>query len=660
MINKFEKLITQLKKNPEYFTEDGKILNNKIYEDSLKMDENLLKLLLEDSEVKKMFFKEVNNTLIFDKVEFGYVINNKSLLPSNYTKFSQNIGLADSQNKMIINSNDVVLNFPYKDCLLEFDSTDTDEERNETFYNEVLARDAIDVLEQPKVFTNIKEIKEESETACDSFDLKDNLIIKGNNLLVMNSLLKNYEGKIKFMYWDILYNTQSDKVPYNDRFKESSWLVMMKNRLQVAYKLLSPDGVICLQCDDNEQAYLTVLCDEIFKGKDKRLNTIVVEMASTGGVKRSHKDKRFLKQKEYILVYCKSAQEINSLYDEWSSYDTNYTITFDEKNGIGSLKDEIANLKEIYAHVKISQYLAFPEIYEYLVKNRNRIFRRHGPSRWAKENVDSSPIIWRDDTKSTRNMVVKVTNPENPEEYEYLMRINSKKGYGWERLEPLSWNYYDGKFKLLRGDLWKDFYKIMGNINKEGGVKLDNGKKPEQLVYDLIKAFSNNKDDIIMDAYLGTGTTAAVAHMMGRQYIGIEQLDKHMSKTIRRMKNLIDGNYFTTISKMCEWEKGGSFKYMELLDNNSKYIEKINNAKNDELVNLWKEIQENAFISYNVDINEFNNKLEEFSNLDEFSKKEILLKVLDKNMLYVNYSDINDLEYKVNENDKKFNKEFYN
>lgn len=106
--------------------------------------------------------------------------------------------------------------------------------------------------------------------------------------------------------------------------------------------------------------------------------------------------------------------------------------------------------------------------------------------------------------------------------------------------------------------------------------------------------------------------------------------------------------------------KGGSFKYMELLDNNSKYIEKINNAKNDELVNLWKEIQENAFISYNVDINEFNNKLEEFSNLDEFSKKEILLKVLDKNMLYVNYSDINDLEYKVNENDKKFNKEFYN
>ena len=148
-----------------------------------------------------MFFRNINNILIFDKVEFGYVINNKSLLPSNYTKFSQNIGLADSQNKMIVNSNDVVLNFPYKDCLLEFDSTDADEERNEIFYNEVLAKDAIDILEKPKVFTNIKEIKEKSEIACDSFCSDDNLIIKGNNLLVMDSLLINYEGKIKFMYW---------------------------------------------------------------------------------------------------------------------------------------------------------------------------------------------------------------------------------------------------------------------------------------------------------------------------------------------------------------------------------------------------------------------------------------------------------------------------
>lgn len=330
-----------------------------------------------------------------------------------------------------------------------------------------------------------------------------------------------------------------------------------------------------------------------------------------------------------------------------------------KKNGIGSLKDEIAKIKEAYSNVKVQQYLAFPDIYEYLIANKDRIFRRHGPSSWAKENVDSSPVVWKDESRSTRDMVVKVTNPNNPEEYEYLMRLKSNNTYNWERLEPLSWNYFDGKFKLLRGDLWKDFYKIMGNVNKEGGVKLDNGKKPEQLVYDLITAFSNSKDDIIMDAYLGTGTTAAVAHMMGRRYIGIEQLDKHIGKTIKRMKNLIDGNYSTSVSNLCKWKKGGSFKYMELLDNNSKYIEKINNAKDEELIDLWKEIQDNAFVSYYIDINKFNNNLDEFKNLDEFSKKEILLKILDKNMLYVNYTDINDDEYRVSENDKKFNKEFY-
>ena len=124
-----------------------------------------------------------------------------------------------------------------------------------------------------------------------------------------------------------------------------------------------------------------------------------------------------------------------------------------------------------------------------------------------------------------------------------------------------------------------------------------------------------------MDAYLGTGTTAAVAHMMGRRYIGIEQLDKHIGKTIKRMKNLIDGNYSTSVSNLCKWKKGGSFKYMELLDNNSKYIEKINNAKDEELIDLWKEIQDNAFVSYYIDINKFNNNLDEFKNLDEFLKR---------------------------------------
>lgn len=659
--NIYEIVEEKLKENKDYVAEDGRLLKAKVYSDVMTMNKDLIELILSEKRIKDIFFTRINEVEVFDKQKFAWFLESKEFLPDSYTRYQNKVGLTHD-NRFISQSNDVVLDFPYKDCVLEFDSTDENEQREEIFMNEIIAKDEITRLEEPKVFTNIKRYlpngKEEENITFNN----DNLIIKGNNLIALYSLLPKYEGKIGFMYWDILYNTQSDKVPYNDSFKESSWLVMMKNRIQIAYKLLSDTGVLCLQCDDNEQAYLTVLCNEIFKGKEKRINTIVVEMASTGGLKRSNKDKKLLKQKEYILVYSKSSQDINSLYDEWNSYDGNYTITFDEKNGIGSLKDEISSLNELYSDVKVSQYLAFPDIYEYLVNNRERIFRRHGPSAWARENVDNSPVVWKDETRKTRDMVVKVTNPDNENEYEYLMRIRSNNKINWERLEPLSWNFFDGKFKLLRGDLWKDFYKIMGNVNKEGGVKLDNGKKPEQLIYDLISAFSNNKDDIILDAYLGTGTTAAVAHMMNRRYIGIEQLDKHINLAKTRMINVLDGDTSgakTGVSEKLNWQGGGSYVYCELKDNGQELIDIIQsmNEKNiDEIKNRIYE--DNRIISYitKVELKEVD-KL--FNDLSLEEKKKALINLVDKNKLYVNYSDIDDEDYNISNEEKTFTKSFY-
>lgn len=659
--NIYEIVEEKLKENSNYVAEDGKLLKAKVYSDVMNMEPNLIKLLLSEEKIKNAFFTKIDEVEVFDKQKFAWFIESKEFLPDSYTKYTNAIGLT-SDNKFLSKSNDVVLDFPYKDCTLEFDSTDESEKREEIFMNEVIAKEEITRLEEPKIFTNVKKYYSDgTEEENIKFD-NDNLIIKGNNLIALYSLLPKYEGKVGFMYWDILYNTQSDKVPYNDSFKESSWLVMMKNRIEVAYKLLTDSGVLCLQCDDNEQAYLTVLCNEIFKGKEKKINTIVVEMASTGGLKRSSKDKRLLKQKEYVLVYSKSPQNINSLYDEWTSYDPNYTITFDEENGIGSLKDEIANIKELYNDVKVSQYLAFPEINEYLIQNRNRIFRRHNPSSWAKENVDGSPIVWKDETRNTRDMVLKVTNPENKDEFEYLMRIRSKdKGYNWERLEPLSWNYFDGKFKLLRGDLWKDFYKIMGNVNKEGGVKLENGKKPEQLIYDLICAFSD-KEDIILDAYLGTGTTAAVAHMMNRKYIGIEQLDKHINLAKKRLKNVVEGKNSgenTGISKHLEWQGGGSFVYCELKENGQELISKIQSA-NENNINDIKELiyNDERIVSY-ITKQELKNTDNLFNEMSLDDKKKALINLVDKNKLYVNYSDIDDENYNISEGDKKFTKSFY-
>ena len=166
--------------------------------------------------------------------------------------------------------------------------------------------------------------------------MDDNLIIKGNNLLVLHTLYPKYKGKIKLMYWDILYNTNNDKVPYNDSFKHSSWLTMMKNRLEIAQKLLSEDGCIFIQCDDNEQAYLKVLCDEIF-GRENFVNCVAVKMSEATGVKMSHADKRFPKLKEYLLFYKKEG--FKGFYDidkymvkEWDKENNIFLENFGESD----------------------------------------------------------------------------------------------------------------------------------------------------------------------------------------------------------------------------------------------------------------------------------------------------------------------------------------
>ena len=276
-------LVNLLKTDSRYFTDEGELLKNTVYEDAMKMETSLIKLLLSDDTCKARFFTEVDGVLVFDKVGFGWVINNRQFLPDSYTRFKNKIGLTDSNGDFISSTDNVVLAFPYKDCVLEFDSTDENEKRTEIFYNETLCHDDIDHLFNRKVFSNAQRHTATGIENITAFN-DENLIIKGNNLLSLYSLLDKYAGKIKCMYWDILYNTNSDQVPYNDSFKHSSWLTMMKNRLEVAKKLLRNDGVICLQCDDNEMAYLKVLCDEIF-GRDNHINTICVKMSELKGFK---------------------------------------------------------------------------------------------------------------------------------------------------------------------------------------------------------------------------------------------------------------------------------------------------------------------------------------------------------------------------------------
>ncbi len=646
-----EKIYSVLEKDSRLVDEEGKLLKNKVQELAQKMDSELLRLILNDDYCKSLFIQDVDGIQVFDKDKFCWVVNSKDFLPDGFTKYKNAILLTDENGNSIKKSSDVVLEFPFKDCYLEADSTKDTDEREEVFYNETLMKSEIDTLLAPKVFCNAKKYDSDGEHNVTSITDKDNLIIKGNNLLALHSLVPKYKGQIKLMYWDVLYNTESDKVPYADSFKHTSWLTMMKNRLEVAKTLLKDDGVICIQCDDNEQAYLTILCDEIF-GRKNRVNTLVVEMASTGGLKRSHKDKHFLKTKEYILVYSNLCNiTLNPLYNKEVVFDEHFNIWFD-----GTILDNTFHvLSRKFPDVQKNDYLTNPQTKNFIIENSDKIFQYHPAPSWTLLEGHKKEVLYSD----SKNDVYRFTNKDNPQNIEYCKTVNNKEKYG--RMEPLSWKiekiFGKNEITTLRGDLWKDFYKDMGNVNKEGSVKLSNGKKPVRLLYDLISAFTSD-GDIVLDAYLGSGTTADVAHKMGRKYIGIEQLDAHSKMEIERMTNVIAGDQ-TGISEIVNWHGGGSFIYCELAKNSQNIIDRIISAQDKALPDIYEQLLDSPFLSYKVDIQEMEKQKGNFTELTPDDQRKLLISILDKNTLYINYSDMDDEDYALSDNDKAFTRSFY-
>ncbi|MBU1921812.1 site-specific DNA-methyltransferase, partial [Patescibacteria group bacterium] len=321
MKNIIEQLTDLLKKDERLISQDGILLKNQTQELARKNDPELIKLLLSDKATKQHFFFEVEKTLIFDKEKFIRFISNKQFLPDSYTSFKNKIGLT-AGDEYLSESKEVVLAWPYKDCVLEGGMTKEDQKRNEIFYNETLAPDDINRLLDAKVFTNFKRIDKKGERKLDGFKrdekgtIKDNLIIKGNNLLALASLKKEFAGKVKLIYIDPPYNTDNT-FAYNDSFDHSTWLVFMKNRLEIAKQLLKDDGLIFVQIDDNEQAYLKVLMDGLF-GRENFINSIIWKRTFSHG--DSGQGANHLgRLHDVILLYKKTDQgKLKNVYTEYS------------------------------------------------------------------------------------------------------------------------------------------------------------------------------------------------------------------------------------------------------------------------------------------------------------------------------------------------------
>ena len=654
--NIFEIVEGVLKTNSKYISDDGKLLKAMVYSDVMTMNKELLSLLLSDEKIKERFFENVNGTLVFDKQKFAWFIESKEFLPDSYTRYTNKIGLTHNGD-FILKSNDVVLDFPYKDCVLEGGQDKDDQKRKEIFYNETIASDEISKMLAPKVFTNAKRYTKDGVEENIIFDENDNLIIKGNNLIALSSLLKRYEGKVKCIYIDPPYyfsvNKDEDTFAYNSNFKLSSWLVFMKNRLEMAKRLLSDDGALFVQISDDGVGELHCLLKDIF-GIENFINKITVKTKSPSGF--ASVNPGVFETAEYILAFAKNKRnwKYNIQYVE-SGYDVNYKSVVVNKNDPAE-KWIIRNIVDIlaeergYDNAKVMRKalgkVAVDElIAEYASKNADSVFQ----SVAIGNNAGQSVVDARDRSKIEPNKIFIV---ERIGEYTVYILKGREIAFYSKKLHEV-----DGKIvpSMQVSNIWTDTpYEGIAN---EGGVTLKGGKKPEKLIRRIIE-MASDKGDLILDYHLGSGTTCAVAHKIGRKYIGIEQLKYGKDDSSVRLESVIKGDS-TGISKAVDWQGGGSFVYCELLENASTLIEKIQAASEETISEIKNEIYSDERIVPYITRAELEKADKEFNSLELEEKKKALISLVDKNKLYVNYSDMDDESYAISESDKAFTKSFY-
>jgi len=642
----FNQHITQLLKADNRLVDEENDIQINVLRDLVNnLDSQLIELLIADEKVREKFFIKVKDVYVFKQNDFIFYLDSK-VLDGSYTQYANRIGLA-SGGKFLTDSTDYVLDFPYKDCVLEggqsteegndvyfeYDADANDyvekaAKRKEIFYNNIIAKDEIDRLLEPKAFQKVVRYDANGETIPTSFTrdaelnrqrglpedtITDNLIIKGNNLLALHSLEKEFKGKVKLIYIDPPYNTGNDGFVYNDRFNHSSWLTFMYNRLHTAKNLLKDDGFILVQCDDFEQAYLKILMDDVF-GRDNFRNSIYWHRTYAGKTV----SKNLPWNTDIIHLFSKNP-EIN-IYPVTSKLSDKDIASYTKDDNDGRGKYNTVSLQKTGGPGPETTY----------------------------DYIDNFGRIWKCPAKGWRMRQSKLKALENDNRLYITDKTIREKYYLAERLKI--------------GKQIDNFWGDIGNLNRSSDETFGLlGQKTESLLQRLI-TMTTLENDVIIDYHLGTGTTSAVAHKMNRQYIGIEQMDYIEDYAIHRMNKVLSGDN-SGISKDVNWQGGGSFVYAELAKNNETAKERIDACNSlEELLQLFEELNTRYFLDYNVRIKDFKEnvvKEEAFVNLSLARQKELFKRMLDNNQLYVNLSEVEDARYNLSEDAIRLTKDFY-
>lgn len=618
----------------KYFIDD--VVNKaKVIQDLDGYDAPLLEAFITNETINKNFTIDIAGNIVMQTNKLIELFEADEYWQDSYTKYSKKIGLT-AGGKFIDESTDVVLDFPYKDTVLKAsmskEDTDKDDLRpNEPFLNEVIAKEEIDVLLDKKILVNAKKYDENGVHDIDSFDENDNLIMKGNNLLALHTLKERYTGKVKMIYIDVPYyfieNKEYNAFKYNSNFKLSTWLTFLYNRITIAKELLHESGSIWVHVGEDGMHYLKIILDQCF-GADRFIGTVPRKTREG----KNDVPFNFSQDFDFILIYTRSDKDKSILNRK---INRNYIETPDFPGRPwrrGDIKQQ-KNYKE----------------------RPNSYFDMINPKTGKIYPVDKN-AVWRV-TKDTFEEWYLKGYIGFPDDYDFMTGTM-----------PFRRSFKDEDEKKEKGAavfsdfLLKDFIQqIMGKGKTSRNDLVNemdfNYAKPESMVSSILSV-TTNENDLVLDFFMGSATTQAVAHKMKRRYIGIEQMDYINTVSVPRLQKVIEGEQ-SGISKDVEWQGGGSFVYVELMEKNRGFLTSVQNAKTTtELQEIFTFMLEEAEIDFRVDLEAVKDTLGELSLNDQ---KKTLIKIIDKNQLYYNYSEIDDENVRdlIEDNDYSFNKSFY-
>ena len=599
------------------YLNNGKLKRTKIIEDLDNYNEALMTALLSDPLIHQTYTKKLAGVEIFEVNQFIQMLEFKDYWENSYTKYSNKIGLT-AGGKFIDESEDVVLDFPFKDTVLKAgmskEDLNKDETADEPFLNEVIAKPEIDEMLEPKIFVNAKKHDKDGVHDANGIDDNDNLIIKGNNLIALYSLKERYAGKVKLITLDPPYNTDHD-FEYNDHFTHATWLTFMKNRIEISKELLSDDGSIWVILDNNEIYYAKILLDSIM-GRENFVSDVVwVNNKQSKGY-----GNEISLHHNLILIYRKTQQFNINLLPRSDKDNINYKNPDNDPNGAWRPSD-------------VRNSLWRPNLqYDIIAPNGTVIKHPENGWRFSKETFEKELAAGKIKFSEDNKRVIR------------KIYLSDQKG----RVVESVWNTEDvGSTREANGEIKTLF-----------GNKAFATPKPERLLQRII-TIGSEEGDLVLDFFMGSATTQAVAMKMHRRFIGIEQMDYINTVSVPRLQKVIEGEQ-GGISKDVDWQGGGSFIYAELMEKNGGFVRDVEKAANTtELLAVFDRMKNTADFDFRVDLDKFEAELNTFESLAD--QKRELLRILDKNQLYYNYANIDDANIRdlIADHDYKFNQRFY-